>query len=321
MKFLDAALLALLAAAPVAGGCTSRPAPPVALSLVGAPLAAPVPGDLPGAWLQAEIDAAYAHWQLDPTEQTAIWVGRRLAYKGLFPDAVKWYAGALETYPESHRLRRHLGHRLLTLRQPAAAVEILTDAKGLAAARPNRLEPDGAPGPTGEPRSTTHGNIDYHLALAHYVLGEFDRAAELWKGCLETWSRNDDSRVAALHWLHTSLVRAGRTDEALRVLLTPIDPADVIENFAYHELVQLYRGERTAGEFLARDDRSAALEYGLARHLIANGDSAAGNGLLDALIERQGWTAFGVLAAEADVGRRDGTFVDPAPQAAEPTPR
>ncbi|MEO0662045.1 MAG: hypothetical protein AAFZ87_10940, partial [Planctomycetota bacterium] len=101
----------------------------------------------------------------------------------------------------------------------------------------------------------------------------------------------------------------------------PIDPADVIENFAYHELVQLYRGERTAGEFLARDDRSAALEYGLARHLIANGDSAAGNGLLDALIERQGWTAFGVLAAEADVGRRDGTFVDPAPQAAEPTPR
>ena len=78
-------------------------------------------------------------------------------------------------------------------KEPAAA-------KALTASHANRLEPDGAPGPSGEPRSSTHGNIDYHLALAHYLRGEFARSAELWLGCVQNWAKNDDSRIAALHF-------------------------------------------------------------------------------------------------------------------------
>lgn len=283
----------------VAAAC-SAPAP-LATSLVGEPLYGP-DHDAPRArWLQAEIDAARAHWRLAPTEMNAVWVGRRLAYASRYDEAIDWYRGALETFPDSYRLRRHLGHRLLTVRRIDEAVEVLTEARALAADHPNRLEPDGAPGPSGEPRSTTHGNIDYHLALGLYLCGQFDRAAELWGECLRRWARNDDSRVAALHWLHTSLLRAGRADEAARALETPIDPDDVIENFAYHELVRMYRGELALEELAARADAGAALRYGVARTLIARGDVEAGEERLRALVGRSDWPAFGVLAAEADL--------------------
>ena len=299
-------LFAVASLALISCACASRGSAPLATSLLGAPLAAPGRSAPTERWLQLEIDAATAKWDLAPSETSAIWVGRRLAYKSMFPEAIAWYEGAIETYPESYRLRRHVGHRMLTLRRIDAAVEILTAARELAAQHPNRLEPDGAPGPSGEPRSTTHGNIDYHLALAHYLRGEFDRAAELWSLCLTRWSRNYDSRVAAMHWLYTSLVRAGRAREAIRVLETPIDPDDVIENFAYHELVELYRGDLALADLMARDERSAALDYGIARHLLARGDAERGNAMLDEILLREGWAAFGVLAAEADVARRDG---------------
>lgn len=304
-------LFAVASLALISCACASRGPTPLTTSLLGAPLAAPERSAPTERWLQLEIDAATAKWHLAPSETSAIWVGRRLAYKSMFPEAIAWYEGAIETYPESYRLRRHVGHRMLTLRRIDAAVEILTAARELAAQHPNRLEPDGAPGPSGEPRSTTHGNIDYHLALAHYLRGEFDRAAELWSLCLTRWSRNDDSRVAAMHWLYTTLVRAGRAGEAILVLETPIDPEDVIENFAYHELVELYRGDLALADLMARDERSAALDYGIARHLLARGDAERGNAMLDDLLLREGWAAFGVLAAEADVARRDGVAAAP----------
>jgi hypothetical protein len=78
----------------------------------------------------------------------------------------------------------------------------------------------------------------------------------------------------------------------------------VIENFAYLELIQLYRGELTAGTLMAREDRSAALEYGLARYLLRLGGSDMGTELLAGLVERPEWPAFGVLAAEADLASR-----------------
>ena len=290
------------AALSVAAACSSGPEKrqePV--SLLGAPLVVPPMSEGRQKWLELELEAAMAAWEFQPNEMHAIWVGRRLAYLGRYPEAIAWYLGALQTYTDSYRLRRHAGHRLLTVRRVDDAIAALTEARSLAAAEPNRLEPDGAPGPSGEPRSSTHGNIDYHLALAHYVKGDFDAAADLWLTCVRAWAMNDDARVAALHWAFTSLVRAGRAEEAAAALeLVPTDP-DVIENFAYADLVQLYRGELSVDVLLERENRSAALDYGIARFLIASGDTARGAPLLRRLAESPGWTSFGVLAAEADL--------------------
>lgn len=263
------------------------------------------------AWLEAELAAARAKWALAESEQNAIWVGRRLAYMGRLGDAVAWYESALGRWPESFRLRRHLGHRLISLRRFDRAVEMLGEARRLAASQPNRIEPDGAPNRLGAPRSTTHGNIDYHLALAHYLIGDFAAAAELWRSYLDRWASNDDARVAGIHWLYTALTRAGRAEEAEQALTRlPAGAAagwDVIENRAYADLCELYAGRRPApsiDEALATTD--AAFLYGLARFWIARGESESGARLLAEITHDTvwpAWAAFGAIAAEADLAR------------------
>jgi len=297
---LARALLALALAA-----CASSPsqfAPTI--SLLGEEL---TPAEMPAdreRWLRLELDAARAAWDFQPTEMHAIWVGRRLGYLGSYVAAIEWYREALVTFPDSYRLQRHLGHRCLTVRRLDDAVSHLSKARALAADHPNRLEPDGAPGPSGEPRSSTHGNIDYHLALAHYLRGEFDESAALWMRCIETWARSDDSRIAALHWAYVSLIRAQRPADALAALELVSQTPEVIENFAYADLVQLYRGKLSVESALARENRSPGFEYGLARHLIATGDAERGDTLLLDLTKHASWPSFGVLAAEADLARR-----------------
>ncbi len=309
--FLRARIVNLPAAALLMAACAAPVSIPPVASLDGRALQVESPTDpVLRDCLDLELKAAFARWRMAPSELNTCWVGRRMAYRGEYVAAIDWYRGALAAYPESFRIRRHLGHRLLTLRRIDEAVEVLTTASELAAAHPNRLEPDGAPGPEGEPRSTTHGNIDYHLALAHYVRGEFEAAADLWIRCLRTWSRNDDARVAALHWAYMSLIRAGESARA-QALLREVGPTpDVIENFAYADLVRLYRGEVTAAELHSEESGNAALVYGLARHWIAEGELARGEERLRSIAERADWPSFGVLAAEADVarlaqGRRD----------------
>lgn len=287
-----------------------RWSPPLALLIALASLGcasdgtvvAPPPEPTAERWLEAELAADRAAWDYRQTEWNAIWVGRRLGYLGRHDDAVDWYRASLERFPDSHRLRRHLGHRLISLRRFGEAIDVLEEARALAADRRNYLEADGAPNPTGEPRSTTHGNIDYHLALARYLTGDLDGAAEAWRRCLDVWARNDDARVAAGHWLYTTLVRAGRGDEAAAVVAAlPADP-DVIENDAYRRLIDLYAGR--VGPDDACDDADgpadAAWLYGLARWRIARGEGEAGTALLRKLAAR-GDASFGVIAAEADL--------------------
>ncbi len=294
IRLLAASALALAA-------CSSPPPPPVATSLLGAPLYSVAPDGLAASWMEAETDAAHLAWQCDPSEMRAVWMGRRLAYMGRFEEALAWYASAIGTYPDSYRLRRHMGHRLLTLRQIDPAIEILEEARTLAQDAPNRLEPDGAPGPEWEPRSTTHGNIAYHLALAYYLKHDFKKAAELWEACAFRWARTGDERVAAAHWAFMSWTRIGDDRAAQAVLkVLPREP-EILENHDYAKLIRLYRGEVQINQLMGGEPNSAALDYGLARWLLTHGDHGAGGALLEELVTRPGWAAFGVLAAESDL--------------------
>jgi len=261
------------------------------------------PVEPPASWPEAELAADRLAWDDDASEMNGIWVGRRLGYLGRYDEAIDWYRQRLEEFPKSYRLRRHLGHRLITVRKFDEAIDVLEQARALAASHRNYLESDGAPNPTGEPRSTTHGNIDYHLGLAYYLVGEFDRAAESWSRCVQQWAKNDDGRVSAGHWWYTSLVRAGRFDEAAAVLeLLPSDP-DVIENHAYRNLIDLYAGRRGSDEPDADGETptGAAWQYGLARWQIADGDVESGTAILEALATSDNRASFGVIAAEADL--------------------
>ena len=106
---------------------------------------------------------------------------------------------------------------------------------------PDEIEPDGAPNPSGTPRSTLHFNIWYHLGLSYYLKGDYQKAVQAYVECMKV-STNDDSVTATSDWLWMTLMRLNRTADAARVL-EPITPKmDILENSSYHRRLLMYKG-------------------------------------------------------------------------------
>ncbi|MFM9994499.1 MAG: hypothetical protein ACKVU4_01720 [Phycisphaerales bacterium] len=267
-----------------------------------------------GATLEENFARAKAAHEADPgNEDAAIWHGRRLAYLGRYTEAIGVYSDALRLHPNSFRLLRHRGHRFITVRELDLAIADLDRAAILIEGVPDEVEPDGAPNAQNKPRSTSHSNIWYHLALAHYLKGDFARAADAWARCMEFSRGNDDMLVATSYWLYLSLRRAGRTDGAGRVLEPIRAGMDVIENHAYHRLLLLYKGELTEdqvrgtagdgpGETAVAD---ATVGYGLAVWRLIRGDRAGARVAFERVLNAGGSNraAFGFIAAEAELAR------------------
>ena len=285
-------------------------AAPEATSLLGMPLHAARPTPERLAELTANIANARAAHAASPDEDTTIGVGRRIAYAGRFGDAVAIYSDGLHTYPDSYRLRRHRGHRLISLRRFDEAIADLEVAARLASGFDDAIEPDGIPNRLNTPLSTDHFNIWYHLALAHYLRGDFEAALDAYVSCMEV-SGNADLLVATTDWMYMTLRRLGRDVEAAE-LLTPIT-ADlgVVENDAYHQRLLMYKGEVEPDDLLdlrAVDDPDVALNiatqgYGVGNWYLYNGDEERALEIFERILEGTSWAAFGYIAAEADVAR------------------
>lgn len=278
-----------------------------AVSLLGRPLMQPTFAPQTRATLEDDLAAARADFERDPTnEMNIIWYGRRLAYLGRYNEALRVFTWGLTHHPQSYRLRRHSGHRLITLRRIEEAVIDLQRAAELARDEPDAVEPDGMPNEYGVPRSTTKTNILYHLGLAHYLQGEFEQALAAYRRCMEL-SPNDDMTVATAHWLFMTLRRLGRDDEAAAVL-EPIRPEmQIMENDAYHDLLLMYKGERPPEPLLeaAREDdlAFATIGYGVGNWYLCNGEADPARAIFEEIVDATGWAAFGHIAAEAELAR------------------
>jgi tetratricopeptide (TPR) repeat protein len=281
---------------------------PEATSLLGKPLVSAPPTGETKARLEADLAKAQADFDRDPSSaDAAIWLGRRLAYLGRFRDAIDTYAKGIAKHPNEARLYRHRGHRYITIRKFDLAVADLTKASQLIAGKPDDIEPDGAPNPKGLPRSTLQSNIWYHLGLAHYLNGQFDRALAAYRSGMHVSRVNDDMLVATSDWLYMTLRRLQRDDEA-RAVLEPIKAQmDVIENMAYHARLLMYKGQRTPDSVLnlntADDVQIATQGYGVGNWYLVNGDRAKAKEIYDRVLAGRAWTAFGFIAAEADTKR------------------
>lgn len=308
--------LIVCAACALASGCASndkadRPerGRVQAYSLLGRPLVAPPPPASARARLEADLAAAIGAYEADPSnEDNAIWLGRRLAYLGRYDEAAAAFTDALRSRPWSYRLLRHRGHRYITLRMLDEAEADLTLADSLSAEARDEIEPDGAPNPLGVPRTTTRYNILYHLGLAQYLKGDFDRADEAFTRCAEVGRRNDDSLVAATHWLYLSRVRAGRHAEA-RAALERITPEmSVIENDAYHRLLLLHKGVLTPRDVAPRADdatvASVTALHGVGAYWLIRGETERAMSAFRRIVAlEETWPAFGHIAAEAELAR------------------
>ncbi len=279
---------------------------PIGTSLLGKMLFAPQLDPDEHRKRQAAYDETRVKFKNDPSEENTIWVGRRLAYLGKYRSAILAFSDGLMEYPDSSKLLRHRGHRFITMRQFDTAIRDLSRAAELIEGVPDEIEPDGMPNEKNIPRSTTHTNIYYHLGLAYYLKGDFEQSASAYRKCL-AFSKNDDMRCAAAYWLYLSLRRSDDADGAQAVLEPIHSEMDIIENFAYHKLLLLYKGETTASELLGSADagsiEDATLGYGIAAWHLVNGEADQAQKLFKQIVEGPMWPAFGHTAAEAELAR------------------
>jgi len=237
-----------------------------------------------------------------------IWMGRRTAYLGQHREAIDIYTHALTLHPDDARLYRHRGHRYLTVREPARAVEDFERAVELVGGTPDEVEPDGLPNVQNIPTSTLHFNIWYHLGLAHYVMGDFEAAAEAYRACMDA-SVHLDSVVATSYWLYLTLRQLGRDEEARELLGGIHADLDIIESTAYLDLLLLFKGERTLEDLIGPAGAEATLQstttaYGVGAWHLVEGREAEAVATFERILEgRDQWAAFGYMAAEAELAR------------------
>ena len=288
----------------------SLPATPAteAMSLLGQPLAAPPLADSTRRLYERRLAQAQNDFDHDPKElSNIIWLGRRTAYLGRFRDAIAIYTRGIEQYPDEPRLRRHRGHRYVTIRLFDLAISDLERAAKLTAKRMDETEPDGLPNARNIPTGTLKFNIWYHLGLAHYLKGDFAAARDAYRQCLKV-STNPDMRCATTHWYYMTLRRLGRAGEARALLKSIRRNMDVIENRSYQRLCLMYKGELPVDSLLATSPVQTAIDdatvgYGVANWHLYNGHAAEAESLFKQVVYGPQWPAFGHIAAEAELAR------------------
>ncbi|TVP75029.1 MAG: hypothetical protein EA352_09245 [Gemmatimonadales bacterium] len=278
-------------------------AEPQALSLFGDPLMAQV--DESGRI--AAADEALAGDPSDPDLLVAAGRERRHAWQ--YRQAIELYSRAIDEAPEDWRAWRFRGHRHLSLRDFPAAVADLEQARELA---------------------PMNWDVSYHLALAHFLEGDYDTAADEYLRCLalaedegaRAADREDGARscaanaadpeslVAMAEWTVRALMRAGRDDEAREVLAAVPDDLDIQTNVAYWHNLLLHKGLMDEEALLEpAEDAGYRLEtvgFGVANRWLAQGDTARASELLERLMDDEWWPGFGRIAAEAELFRLTG---------------
>lgn len=308
MPGLRPALVALaLAIPPSAAPAQALPPGAEAISLRGTPLFAPELSEAARTGHLARLEEARQLVYANPADPDAlIWWGRRTAYLGRYRDAIAIFSAGIARHPADARMYRHRGHRWLSVREFDRAIDDFVHASRLVFGHPDEVEPDGLPNARGIPTSTLQSNIWYHLALAHYVKGDFDKALPAWREGMQV-STNPDMMVATSYWLYMTLRRMGRDADAARVL-EPITPElDIIENGAYHRLLLLNKGLLTEADLAQSTGdalQDATTGYGVGHWHFINGRREQAYRIWERVLAGGNWASFGYIAAEAEVVRR-----------------
>jgi tetratricopeptide (TPR) repeat protein len=256
--------------------------------------------------LEANLAQAEKELAANPKSADAIiWVGRRLGYLWRYQDAIAMFSRGIAEHPNDPRMYRHRGHRYITVREFDKAVADFDKAVALIKGRQDEIEPDGQPNAAGKPRSTLHFNIWYHLGLAHYLKGDYEKALAAFTECMKV-SNNDDSVAATSDWLWMTLMRLNRKAEAAKVLERITPKMDILENGSYHRRLLMYKGLEKPEVLL--DPKADALTlatqgYGVGNWYYVTGDKQRAREIFERVVSGSNWSAFGYIAAEADLHR------------------
>ncbi|MEM6525364.1 MAG: tetratricopeptide repeat protein [Bacteroidota bacterium] len=280
-----------------------------AVSLLGDTLYTPEYSPEQKSKLDSNLNVADKNWQNDPSEINTIWLGRRVAYTGRYRQAIEIFSEGLTRYPESYKLLRHRGHRYISIREFDKAINDFKKAADIMPKDRIEIEPDGIPNRMNTPLSSTQFNVWYHLGLAYYLKGDFEKAVRSYKECLKV-SVNDDLQTATIDWLYMTYRRQGLMKEAEHQLKSIHENMAIIENDSYFKRLKLYKGNIPVDSVLTVSDDSADIDlalatqgYGVGNWYLYNADTTKAIEVFKKVIAGEHWSAFGYIAAEVDLAR------------------
>lgn len=261
--------------------------------------------------------------------------GRLAALLGNHEDAVRLFSEGLDRFPDEPRLLRHRGHRYITLRDFEAARADLSRAAEVAGDGPDEHDFYGAEttedlyrvvlGDTDSLqyqripvnaettaaykhlyKATLLSSIHYHLALANYLLGDFEAAIASHDDTIRT-AADDEIKVAASDWRYMSLRRLGRHDEAAATLDGLETSGGAFEDSYYYKRWRMYRGELAPEDLINPDDPNkiaiATQGYGVANWHLYNGDRDAAHAIFQLVLDNGSRDAFGYITSEVELKR------------------
>ncbi|MFN0108777.1 MAG: tetratricopeptide repeat protein [Blastocatellia bacterium] len=242
---------------------------------------------------KGEIAAAEARLAADPKSiDLLIALGRAQANVWRYNDAIATYTRGIQQAPNDWRLYRHRGHRYISTRQFDKAVADMAQAAKL---------------------NDKDFDVWYHLALAHYLKGQFAKAAAAYERCrqvaeADATDKRDDSVIAVSDWLYMTYRRMGKTAEAAKVLERITPGMKVKENKSYFDRLLLYKGLKKESDLVnvekATDLEIATVGYGLGNWYLYNGNRAKAEELFRKIVGGKYWPAFGFIAAETELARK-----------------
>ncbi len=119
-------------------------------------------------------------------------------------------------------------------------------------------------------------------------------------------SQNPDALSATSYWLYITLRRLGREEEAAAILEPIHADMDIIENYSYHRLLLMYKGELPPDQIMASVEdalENATVGYGIGNWHLFNGREEEAMQIFRRITQGPQWSAFGYIAAEAELAR------------------
>ena len=221
-----------------------------------------------------------------------------------FSESLPLYTRGMDEYPGDVRFPRYRGHRFISTRKFDFAI---ADLKRAAEIAPVSFD------------------VSYHLGLAYYLRGDYNHAAREYHRCLTMAAQpkpqfmrgmppdwrpcqglDDNARIAITEWAWRANRRAGKPEEAEKLLASITDSMNVTDNQSYYSTLLLYKGLRTEAQVLnVPPDGTAAVTvgYGVGMWHWLGGRKDQACAAWERAVSGENWSAFGFIAAEMELAR------------------
>jgi tetratricopeptide (TPR) repeat protein len=242
------------------------------------------------------VHTARTRLAADPAKDALVLaLSKAQAARRQYREAVATDTAGLARQPKNADLLLERGHRELGLREFGAARKDLELAIAVA------------------PKMA---DAHYHLALAHYFVGDFAGAAEEFMRARDLRDAKDmDNITDDTAWLYASLRRAGKDGEAAEALKR-VPPEYTVAGHAaiYLQVVRFYQGKLTPAQAQAPkpsgpSDSEGELAYNTTSYAVGNWfvyeqhDSLRGKAIFHGVVEGEAWNSWGFIGSEVELSR------------------